>query len=89
MTFSPETLSRIVRVIVDELGANVTEQDLRDATRLDEVIALDSISLLKFALGLEREFGISLELESFDRGFLLDVTRLAVYLEHRARTSTL
>jgi acyl carrier protein len=88
MTPSNEIRSRIVRVIVSELGANLTEQDLQGATRLDEVVAMDSLGLLKFALGLEREFGISFERESFDREFLLNLTGLAAYLEQRSRTSS-
>jgi acyl carrier protein len=87
MTSSNEIRSRVIRVIVKELGANLTERDLEGVARLDEVIAMDSLGLLKFALGLEDEFGISLEREVFDREFFLDVARLTAYLEPRARSS--
>jgi acyl carrier protein len=84
MTISNEILSRLIRVAGNELGANLTERDLLDARRLDEVLALDSIGLLKFALGLEHEFGITLEGETLDKEFLLDVGRLTAYLERCA-----
>jgi acyl carrier protein len=84
MTTSNEILSRLIRVAGKKLGANLTEEDLRDARRLDEVLALDSIALLKFALGLEHEFGITLEGEFLDKEFLLDLGRLTAYLEQCA-----
>jgi acyl carrier protein len=84
MTDSNEILSRLVRVAGSELGANLTEEDLRDATRLDEVLALDSIALLRFALGVEHEFGITLDRETLDPEFFLDVARLRAYLEQAA-----
>ena len=81
MTSSNQIRSRVARVVGRELRANLTEHDLGSVMRLDELIAVDSIGLVKFALGLEDEFGISLANESFDRDFLLDVARLTAYLE--------
>jgi len=78
---SSPTLSRIARVIATELGANVTEADLRGVTALDQVVSMDSIGLLEFALGLEREFAIRLEPRCMDHKFLLDLPRLVDYLD--------
>lgn len=88
MTPSNQILSRIVRIIVNDLGSNITVQDLQGVARLDEVIAFDSMAMLKFALGLEREFAISLKVESFDPKMLQDVGRLVAYLEQRVPTSS-
>jgi acyl carrier protein len=85
MTVSNEILARLVRVAGTELGANLTEQDLAGATRLDEVLAIDSMALLKFALGVEHEFGITFDREAFDQKHFMDVKRLTAYLEQRAR----
>ncbi len=74
-------LSRIVRVVVRDLKANITEADLQGATSLDEVVPMDSISLLEFAMGLEREFAIELDSEHMERDFLLNLPRLVKYLE--------
>jgi acyl carrier protein len=84
MTVSNEIVSRLVRVAHTELGANLTEQDLAGATRLDEVLAIDSMGLLKFALGVEHEFGITFEREAFDQRLFMDVKGLTAWLEQRA-----
>ena len=59
----------------------MTEQDLAGATRLDEVLAIDSMGLLKFALGVEHEFGITFDREAFDKKLFMDVKGLTAYLE--------
>jgi acyl carrier protein len=87
MTASNEILSRLVRVAESELGANLTVQDLTDATRLDEVLAIDSMGLLKFALGVEHEFGITFEREAFDQKLFMDLKGLTAYLDQRAADS--
>jgi len=84
MDSSSQTLSRIARVVADELGANVAQRELEGVTQLDQVIALDSIALLEFAMGLEREFAIRLEPACMERDFLIDVAGLVKYLDHRS-----
>jgi acyl carrier protein len=84
MTGSHQTLSRVTRVIVERLGANVTEADLSGVTRLDEVVPLDSIALLEFTVGLEQEFAIRFEQDRLDRSFLVDLAGLVKYLDARA-----
>jgi acyl carrier protein len=84
MTCSSQTLSRVTRVIVERLGANVTEPELDGVISLDEVLALDSIALLEFTVGLEQEFSIRFEQDHLDRAFLVDVAGLVKYLDARA-----
>jgi acyl carrier protein len=84
VTCPAETLSRVTRVIVERLGANVTEAELRGVARLDDIVPLDSIGLLEFTVGLEQEFAIRFEQDSLERSFLLDVAGLVKYLDARA-----
>jgi len=59
----------------------VTEEELRAASRLDQVIGLDSMAALELVVGLEREFAIRLEPECMERDFLMDLTGLVNYLD--------
>jgi acyl carrier protein len=86
MTSATPTLARVSRVIADALGANVTEEELRQVSRLDEIIAVDSIALLELVVGLEREFAIRLDPSSMKRDFVLDIAGLTNYLETRTGT---
>jgi acyl carrier protein len=83
MTCSSQTLARVTRVIVERLGANVTEAELQGAASLDEVIPLDSIALLEFAVGLEEEFAIRFEPEQMERSFLMDLAGLVQFFDAR------
>lgn len=87
MYLPSRTLSRVLRVLVDRVGANVTEEDLRGVTHLDEVVALDSIALLEFTVGLEQEFGIRFEQDRLEHAFLADVAVLVKYLDDRTQTT--
>jgi len=83
MCSSLETLSRIARVIAERVGANVTAEELRRATRLDQLIGLDSIAALELVVGLEREFAIRFEPACMDREFLMDLIGLVNYLDQK------
>jgi acyl carrier protein len=76
---------RLARVIAEALGANVSPAELQQAARLDELVALDSVALLEFAVGIEHEFSIRIETGRFTRDFMIDLPALVVYLEqHQA-----
>jgi acyl carrier protein len=84
MMESPQTtLTRLERVIAEALGANVSPDELRRAARLDDLVAVDSVALLEFALGIEHEFSIRLEAGRFTRDFITDLPALVAYLEQR------
>ncbi|MCP5113334.1 MAG: hypothetical protein GY953_21080 [bacterium] len=80
------TLSRVVGAITGSVGANVTEEQLLGAARLDDVVPLDSLGLLEFAKGLEDEFAIRFEPERMTRDFFIDLPGLLAYLEEHAAT---
>jgi acyl carrier protein len=66
------------------VGADVTEDDVRDARRLDEVVAIDSLALLEFVVGLEAEFGRKFDASRLGREFFLDLNQLSAYLNRVA-----
>ncbi len=84
MHSASQTLCRIARVVAVDLGVNVTERELQQATQLDQVIALDSIALLELAMGLEREFAIRFDAACMERDFLMDVAGLVKYLDRNS-----
>ena len=46
----------------------------------DEITSLDSMAVLEFAIGLEREFGITIEPEQLQLSFLRDLPRLRIHI---------
>jgi acyl carrier protein len=78
------TYLRLERVITETLGANLAAGELEQAARLDDLVAIDSVSLLEFCVGVEREFGIRIERARFTRDFFTDLPALAAYLTPRA-----
>ncbi len=81
MAASTQTTSRILRVLNDGLGANVTDEDLRGVSRLDDILPLDSIAVLEFAIALESEFGIQFAGEQMKREFFNDFASLTKFLD--------
>jgi acyl carrier protein len=80
-----QTIERIRSVLIRALSVEIDEDALREVDRLDRVIAMDSIAALEFVVGLESEFGVTLDSDRLDLEFLGDVQRLAAYLEKRSR----
>lgn len=74
---------RVRRVLVEALALNASAAETSRATRADELLGLDSIATLEFALALEREFGITLEPETLDPEVFADLTRLCAHIEQR------
>ena len=76
---------RVRRVLRDTLALNVTDQELAGATRADDLLGLDSIATIEFALALEGEFGLTFDPESLDPAMFADLTRLGEHIAARLR----
>ncbi len=76
---------RVRRVLQDALSLNASERELARAGRADDLLGLDSIATLEFALALEKEFGITLDPESLDPEVFADLLRLCEHIERRLR----
>lgn len=83
MDSSQDVWARLERAIARALGAELTCAELQQARRLDELVALDSVALLEFAMGVEREFSIRFENERLNRDFLTNLPALVAYLSQR------
>jgi acyl carrier protein len=78
-----EIVSRIRRVLIQSLSLGMREEDLKYTNQLDEMVALDSMAILEFIAGLEREFGIAIEPEQMEFAMLKDLPKLAGYIARR------
>jgi len=78
MTPSKEAvLLRLQRLAAQVLALDLTEAELRALTRLDEVSGLDSLNVVEFVVGVEREFGIRFEAAEIGRATVADLPALA------------
>ncbi|RYX81810.1 acyl carrier protein [bacterium] len=66
-----ELKHRIKQMIVERLFLQVEPSDIGDDEPLMETYGVDSVALFELAVGLEDEFGVSME----DRDFSVDVFR--------------
>ncbi|MCW5980382.1 MAG: acyl carrier protein [Bryobacteraceae bacterium] len=80
---STEITVRIRSVLNDSLGLNLSETDLRFQDRISALVAFDSVAILQFVTGLEKEFGIVVEPDWLQIDRLGDLPRLATYVESR------
>lgn len=53
--------SRIKKMIVERLFLGITPEEIADDAPLMETYGIDSVALFELAVGLEEEFGFSLE----------------------------
>jgi len=59
-----ETLKkRIMQVIIRDLELNINQDEIQGASRLDELFGMDSIAIVELAVGIEKEFDITIPAE--------------------------
>ena len=76
---------RVRKVLRDTLALNVSDQELAAVKRADELLGLDSIATIEFALALELEFGLTFDPESLDPVVFADLPRLGEHIAARLR----
>ena len=74
---------RLLAVINDVFRRRLTEQEFSRARRVDELVDVDSLTLINFVMGVEEAFGIDLIAEEHDREFFMDIDRLERRLDAR------
>jgi acyl carrier protein len=74
---------RVRKVLVEALALNASAPETARVKRADDLLGLDSIATLEFALALEKEFGITLDPESLDPEVFADLSRLCAHIERR------
>lgn len=74
---------RVRQVLQNALSINASDHEIARVKRADDLLGLDSIATLEFALALEKEFGITLDPESLDPDVFADLSRLCAHIERR------
>jgi acyl carrier protein len=58
----------------------LTEEELRNRDRVDDLFGIDSMTMLEFVTALEKEFGITIDPDHLNFDTLTDLARLADYI---------
>ena len=75
--------TRLLAVINDVFRRRLTTEEFARASRVDELVDVDSLTLINFVMGVEEEFGVDLIAEEHDREFFMNIDRLARRLTAR------
>ena len=71
---------RIKKMIVERLFLSVKPEDIADDAPLMETYGIDSVALFELAVGLEDEFGVSMEDTDFSVDLFQTVNSMAKFL---------
>ena len=71
---------RLKRMIVERLFMKIAPSDIDDDKSLIEQYGVDSVSLLELVVGIEEEFGVSVEDDDFDVSHFDTVKALAAFV---------
>jgi acyl carrier protein len=80
-----EIANRIRSVFVQSLVLNLSPDETARISDLSSVAGLDSLSLLAFVAGLEKEFSHQIDPEHLKLAFLGDLQALTDYFAQRVR----
>jgi acyl carrier protein len=80
MPSSDDLKGQIRAMIVERLFLNVQPDDIADDANLLETYNIDSVSLFEIVVGLEEEFGISLEDSDFSVETFSTVDNIAEFV---------
>ena len=75
-----ELKQRIKNMIVERLFLSVKPEDIADDASLMETFGIDSVALCELAVGLEDEFGVSMEDTDFSVDLFRTVNSMAAFL---------
>jgi acyl carrier protein len=78
-----EIANRIRRVFVQSLVLNLSPDETARISDLSSVAGLDSLALLGFVAGLEKEFSHQIDPEHLNLAFLSDLQALTDYFAQR------
>jgi acyl carrier protein len=74
---------RIKNLIVERLFLDVAPESIGDSDNLMETLGVDSVALFELVVGLEDEFGISLEDADFQIDSFRSVNSIAEFVESK------
>lgn len=83
MAADAELKQQIKGMIVERLFLNVQAEDMVDDANLMDTYGIDSVNLFEIVVGLEEDFGISLEDADFNTETFSTVESIAGYVEQK------
>ncbi|MCX7591545.1 MAG: acyl carrier protein [Kiritimatiellae bacterium] len=78
--------NRLKRMMVERLFLRVQPEEIDESKSLITHYGVDSVSLLELVVGLEEEFGISVEDREFDVAHFETVNALAAFVRQKMAT---
>lgn len=83
MAVDAELKQQIKSMIVERLFLNVEPADIVDDANLMDAYGIDSVNLFEIVVGLEEDFGISLEDADFNTETFSTVDSIAAYVAEK------
>lgn len=83
MAVDAELKQQIKNMIVERLFLNVEPADIVDDANLMDAYGIDSVNLFEIVVGLEEDFGISLEDADFNTETFSTVDSIAAYVAEK------
>ncbi|MFA4015459.1 MAG: hypothetical protein RUDDFDWM_000542 [Candidatus Fervidibacterota bacterium] len=76
-----EIKARLKEMLIERLFLNITPDQIPDDKPLMETLGIDSVALFEVVVGLEDEFGITLEESEFDISLFSNINTMAQFVE--------
>jgi acyl carrier protein len=83
MAVEPELKQQIKAMIVERLFLNVEAGDMPDDANLMDAYGIDSVNLFEIVVGLEEEFGLTLEDTDFSTETFSTVDNIAAFVDQK------
>ena len=78
-----ELKNQLKQMIVERLFLNIGPEDMADDASLMDTYGIDSVNLFEIVVGLEDEFGISLEDEDFSVETFATINSIAALVDRK------
>jgi len=72
---------RILQVIIRDLELNINKEEIKVATRLNELFGMDSIAIIELVVGIEKEFDIKIPSEWLTLEMFKNVSTIAEHIQ--------
>jgi len=83
MAVDAQLKDQIKDMIVERLFLNVAPADIPDAANLMQAYNIDSVNLFEIVVGLEEEFGLTLEDTDFSTETFSTVDNIAAFVDEK------
>ena len=75
--------AKVSRILVEQLGLEMDEADIKSDSSLLDDVGLDSVALIRFAMGLENDFDIEIDDDDLVIDNFETTGRVARYVQGR------